>query len=165
MAVLRPFSSHFFVNYINIFHKTTKDRKTAIYQSRKFWWSVSIRRDLVKKFNYFLVASEDVPIKTFKRLTKKPMLIFSLLCHDFEKCNFWRKSLSTFLGHWGQEVIFEVAETKIGPLMGNGYWAAYVGGEKNQNRRTLTTHPNRCHYPLMTYLSPTHTGYEDCKPL
>ena len=33
--------------------------------------------------------------------------------HWFWKCNFWKKSLSTFWVRWGQEVIFEVAEAKF----------------------------------------------------
>ena len=33
--------------------------------------------------------------------------------HWFQKCNFWKKSLSSFRGHWGQEVIFEVAEARL----------------------------------------------------
>ena len=33
--------------------------------------------------------------------------------HWFEKCNIWKKSLSTCRGSWSQEVIFEVAEAKF----------------------------------------------------
>ena len=46
--------------------------------------------------------------------------------------------------------IWTVKERDLGVF---DYWAAYAGGEKNQNRRTKKTYPNRCHYPLMTYLS------------
>ena len=40
-------------------------------------------------------------------------LIFFLGMHWFQKCNFWKKSLSSFRGRWAQEVIFEVAEAKF----------------------------------------------------
>ena len=33
--------------------------------------------------------------------------------HWFEKCNIWKKSLRTFRGSWGQEVILEVGEAKF----------------------------------------------------
>ena len=33
--------------------------------------------------------------------------------HWFKKCIFWKNSFSHFRGHWGQEVIFEVAKAKF----------------------------------------------------
>ena len=46
-------------------------------------------------------------------LESRALANFSQLDTVILKCNFWKKSLSTFGGHWGQKVIFEVAEAKF----------------------------------------------------
>ena len=67
-----------------------------------------------------VIFEKDFPFKIalvarskFLWIHKKEAVHFFSLMHWFQKCNFWKESLSLFRGRWGQEVIFEVAEAKF----------------------------------------------------
>ena len=69
----------------------------------------------LKHIRYFL-PTHTTSVDTFsEKFDQEDVthLIFFLGTHWFQKRNFWKNSLSAFWGHWGQEVIFEVAEAKF----------------------------------------------------